>query len=123
MEQKDVVLAEDDELLGALLSYRLEKAGYNVSLLVDGKEVREHLQNNKPDIIVTDIMMPYYSGIELIDYVRQEIGLSTPIIVISTADNEVNVLNAFQLGADDFLPKPIRPAELLVRMERILCSE
>ncbi len=83
-----------------------------------GKEVKEYLKNDMPDIIVSDIMMPYFSGIELIDYVRNDLKSNTPIIIISSAGNEQNVLTAFELGANDFITKPVSPTELLVRIAR-----
>jgi len=120
MTKKKILLAEDDELLASLLSFRLQKGGYDVSLSVNGREVKEHLHETLPDIIVSDIMMPYFSGMELIDYVRNKLQSHVPIIIISSAGNEENVLNAFELGANDFLSKPISPSELLVRVERQL---
>ncbi len=120
MEKKRLLLAEDDELLASLLNYRLEKAGYIVHLAHDGKEVKEYLTQQMPDIIVSDIMMPYFSGIELIDFVRSELKSGVPIIIISSAGNEENVLSAFELGANDFISKPVSPSELLVRVEREL---
>lgn len=120
MEKKRLLLAEDDELLASLLNFRLQKGGYEVNLSSDGKEVKEYLSEQTPDIIVSDIMMPYFSGIELISYVRQELGLKIPIIIISSAGNEENVLNAFELGANDFISKPVSPSELLVRVAREL---
>ena len=120
MEKKRLLLAEDDELLASLLNFRLQKDGYEVSLSADGKQVKEYLAQHTPDIIVSDIMMPYFSGIELIAYVRQELNLKVPIIIISSAGNEENVLNAFELGANDFISKPVSPSELLVRVAREL---
>lgn len=120
MPKKKLLLAEDDELLAALLNFRLEKGGYDVKLSYDGREVKEHLVENTPDLIISDIMMPYFSGIELIDYVRKELNLSIPIIIISSAGNEENVLTAFELGANDFISKPISPSELMVRVAREL---
>jgi DNA-binding response OmpR family regulator len=119
-EKKQLLLAEDDELLASLLNYRLEKGGYEVRLARDGKQVKEFLKEITPDIIVSDIMMPYFSGIELIDYVRNELRLQIPVIIISSAGNEENVLNAFELGANDFISKPVSPSELLVRVGREL---
>ena len=120
MSEKKLLLAEDDELLASLLTYRLEKAGYKVDTVYDGKEVKSQLSEGMPDIIVSDIMMPYFSGIELIDYVRNELGSNVPIIIISSAGNEENVLSAFELGANDFIAKPVSPSELLVRVGREL---
>lgn len=120
MNKKRLLLAEDDELLASLLNFRLEKGGYEVVLSSDGREVKEKLEEHTPDLIISDIMMPYFSGMELIDYVRKVLHLDTPIIIISSAGNEENVLTAFELGANDFISKPISPSELIVRVERAL---
>lgn len=122
LEKKQLLLAEDDELLASLLNYRLEKGGYEVHLARDGKEVKEFLKERTPDIIVSDIMMPYFSGIELVDHIRNELKLHIPVIIISSAGNEENVLNAFELGANDFISKPVSPSELLVRVGRELAK-
>ncbi len=118
--KQSLLLAEDDDLLASLLNYRLEKAGYVVHHANDGREVREFLSTQIPDIIVSDIMMPYFSGIELIAFVRNELKSKVPIIIISSAGNEENVLSAFELGANDFIAKPVSPSELLVRVGREL---
>lgn len=118
--QKRVLLADDDELLASLLNFKLKKGGYDVHYSSNGKEVKEFLKTQMPDIIISDIMMPYFSGIELIDYVRNELKSKTPIIIISSAGNEQNVISAFELGASDFISKPVSPTELLVRVEREL---
>ena len=120
MTKRKLLLAEDDELLAGLLHFRLEKGGYEVKLSRNGKEVKEYLAQTIPDIIVSDIMMPYFSGMELIDYVRNELGSTVPIIIISSAGNEENVLSAFELGANDFISKPVSPSELMVRLAREL---
>ncbi|MFS4468321.1 response regulator transcription factor [Maribacter sp. 2210JD10-5] len=120
MSQKRILLADDDELLASLLNFRLKKGGYDVHHSADGKEVKEFLDKSMPDIIVSDIMMPYFSGIELIDHVRNTLSSKVPIIIISSAGNEENVLDAFQMGANDFISKPVSPSELLVRVAREL---
>ncbi|MCL5244359.1 response regulator transcription factor [Cellulophaga sp. 20_2_10] len=120
--KKRLLLAEDDELLSSLLKFRLEKSGYAVDVVVNGKDVKKYLTTTTPDLIVSDIMMPYMSGIELIDYVRNELNSKLPIIIISSAGNEENVLNAFEMGANDFLSKPVSPPELLIRVARVLKS-
>ncbi len=116
--KKQILLAEDDAMLASLLNYRLEKGGYEVVLKNDGKEVKEWLNQSLPDIIVSDIMMPYFSGIELVDYIRNDLKSTVPIILISSASNEENVLSAFEMGANDFISKPVSPSELLVRVSR-----
>ncbi len=120
METKRLLLAEDDHMLAVLLQYHLERGGYHVDLAADGREVKSYLRHQLPDLIVSDIMMPYFSGIELVDFLRNDLKSRIPVIIISTAGNEVNILNAFDLGADDFIAKPVSPVELMVRVNKLV---
>jgi DNA-binding response OmpR family regulator len=120
MQPKHLLLAEDDHMLASLLKYRLERGGYTVDLALDGRDMKSYLKQQLPDVIISDIMMPYFSGMELLDFVRNELNSRVPVIIISTAGNETNILNAFDLGADDFISKPVSPAELLIRVDKLL---
>ena len=120
MQPKRLLLAEDDHMLASLLKYRLERGGYKVDLAYDGRAVKTYLKEQLPDVIISDIMMPYFSGIELLDFLRSELNSKVPVIIISTAGNETNILNAFDLGADDFVSKPVSPAELMIRVDKLL---
>jgi len=115
---KKLLLAEDDHMLASLLKFRLEKEGYQVALVPDGKAVKQSIATHIPDAIISDVMMPYFSGIELVDHLRNELKSDIPIILISTASNEENVINALKMGANDFLAKPVSPSELLIRVNR-----
>lgn len=117
---KKILLAEDDDMLASLLGHWLEKSGYDVSHVTNGLQVKDYLNEDLPDLIISDIMMPYFSGIELVEHVRKTLNSKLPIILISSASNDQNILNAFELGANDFLSKPISPPELLVRVSRAL---
>ncbi|WP_350285907.1 response regulator transcription factor [uncultured Croceitalea sp.] len=118
MEPRKILLAEDDEMLASLLKYRLEKEGYAVTVRSDGKAVKQDISAQLPDAIISDIMMPYFSGIELVDYLRNNLKSDIPIILISAASNEENVISAFKLGANDFIAKPVSPSELLIRVSK-----
>ena len=118
MAERELLLAEDDQMLASLLHYRLEREGYKVNITYDGRAVKQELQTAIPDLIICDIMMPYLSGIELVDYVRNELKSEVPIILISSASNDQNVVNAFEMGANDFIAKPMSPSELIVRISR-----
>lgn len=120
MQPKRLLLAEDDPMLASLLKYRLERGGYVVDLANDGREVRCYLEERLPDLIVSDLLMPYFSGIELVDFLRSGLKSNIPVIIISTAGNESNILNAFDLGADDFISKPVSPAELMIRVDKLM---
>jgi DNA-binding response OmpR family regulator len=120
MSKNKIVLAEDNSTLSLLLKFRLEKEGYELFMAVDGKEAIELIETHKPDLILTDIMMPFVSGLEVISHVRNELINETPIIVFSSAGQEEMVLKAFSLGANDFMGKPFSPNELVIRVKRLL---
>ena len=120
MTKPQLLLAEDDPMMATLLSYRLEQSGYQVHNTNNGNAVKELLTTIKPDAIICDIMMPYYSGLELLDYVRNTLKLNTPFILISAAANDKTILNAFTIGANDFLAKPISPNVLIARLQKEL---
>lgn len=118
MERKKLLLAEDDAMLASLLKYRLEREGYQVTLEENGKAVKESLARVAPDVLIADIMMPYFSGIELADHVRNHIKSDIPIILMSSASNDANIISAFDMGVNDFIAKPISPPELIARVSR-----
>lgn len=120
MSKKKIVLAEDNSTLSLLLKFRLEKEGYDLLLAVDGREALELIENHDPDLILTDIMMPFVSGLEVISHVRNKLDSETPVIVFSSAGQEEMVLKAFNLGANDFMGKPFSPNELVIRVKRLL---
>ena len=120
MNKHKIVIAEDNSTLSLLLKFRLEKEGYELLMAVDGKEAVELIENDSPDLIITDIMMPFVSGLEVISHVRNKLELEVPIIVFSAAGQEEMVLKAFSLGANDFMGKPFSPNELVIRVKRLL---
>lgn len=117
---KKIVLAEDNSILSKLLQFKLEKEGYQLLIASNGKEAVDLITNNNPDMILTDIMMPFISGLEVISHVRNKLEMKTPIVVFSSAGQEEMVLSAFNLGATDFMSKPFSPNELIIRIKRLL---
>ncbi|TDD98678.1 response regulator transcription factor [Flavobacterium cellulosilyticum] len=117
---KKIVVAEDNSILALLLKYKLENEGYKIFMAANGKEAIDLIEEHNPDFILTDIMMPFVSGLELISHVRNKLNLSTPIIVFSASGQEEMVIKAFNLGASDFMSKPFSPNELVLRINRNL---
>lgn len=115
-----ILIAEDEPLMLMAIAARLKSDGYEVTSTTDGREALKAIENNPPDLIITDILMPYTSGLELIGIVKSNPLNSIPIIVLSGLGQEDTVMEAFQLGADDFLTKPFNPTELSVRVRRLL---
>lgn len=117
---KKIVIAEDNSVFLLLIKFRLEKEGYQLFLAEDGKKAIELIEAHQPDLILTDIMMAYVNGLEVISHVRNVLKLDTPIIVFSASGQEEMVVKAFDIGATDFMAKPLSPNELIIRVKRVL---
>lgn len=115
-----IILSEDNDLLRKSLSFFLESKGFEVTQFSDGKEALESIRNNSYDIILSDINMPGISGLEITQYVRVTLELDTPIIIFTSSGIEQTELDSFDLGASDFMAKPISPSVLLVRINKLL---
>lgn len=114
-----ILICEDEEIMLTALEFRLRKQGFEVLLAENGKIAIEKIKAEKPDLVVADIIMPFVSGLELIEFVRKDMRNALPIIIISALEHEDVVLEAFRLGATDFITKPFRPNELILRIKRI----
>lgn len=115
-----ILVAEDEPLMRMAIEARLKKDGYDVTGVSDGREALKLIEQSPPDLLITDILMPYTSGLELIAIVKTNSAYNLPVIVLSGIGEEATVLEAFQLGAEDFLTKPFNPSELSVRVKRLL---
>ncbi|MCE3282463.1 MAG: response regulator [Chitinophagaceae bacterium] len=115
-----ILIAEDEPLILQTIELKLKKEGYEVIACVDGLDALQKIDSEKPDLIITDIMMPYMSGLEVIRKVKQDIhSKNIPVIVLSTMGQENIVEEAFELGADDYLKKPFSLSELSIRIKKI----
>ncbi|SRR5258708_35562874 len=116
-----ILVCDDDKVLLSMIRFKLSRENFGeVVTAADGQEAKTSLREQEFDLIITDIHMPFHSGLEIITYVRQELKKSTPIIVLSAEGLEDTVLQAFEIGANDFITKPFSPSELAVRVKRIL---
>ncbi|BFM45417.1 hypothetical protein CFS9_40580 [Flavobacterium sp. CFS9] len=115
-----IVLAEDNDILRKSLSFFLESKGYNVDQFSDGKDALGAIKNNSYDLILTDINMPGISGMEITQYVRQTLNLDIPVIILTSSGVEQTELDSFDIGANEFIAKPVSPAVLLVRINKLL---
>lgn len=117
----NILIIEDDSIMLLAIRSILAKSGYNLITAKDGKEAFEKLDTENYDIVVTDLMMPYANGLEVVSKVRNDVTKRhVSIIVCSSVGNEETITEAFRLGADDYLKKPIKAEELLVRVRKLL---
>ena len=113
-----VLVVEDADAIRAAVESGLVGAGHHVVARPDGRDFERILAEFQPDLVITDIMMPYLSGLEVIGAVKKKYPTGTPVIILSGMGQENVVLEAFQLGADDYITKPFSPNELSVRVRR-----
>ena len=116
-----ILVCEDDQALLSMISFKLIRENMGEVVKVqDGREALEMLKKDAFDLVITDIHMPFHSGLEVVTALREQDSSNPPIIVLSAEGLEETVLQAFDLGANDFITKPFSPAELMVRVKRLL---
>jgi two-component system response regulator VicR len=118
-----ILIAEDDVLMIKILEFILKKEGYQVTSCKDGLSAIEKIPVLIPDLIITDIMLPFRSGLEIIGYSKENFENIPVIVVSSLGEEEGTVIEAFKLGADDFVSKPFNPNELLLRIRRFFSKK
>ena len=115
-----ILVVEDEELMLKALEFRLKKDGYSIVRALDGRDAINKINEEDFDMIITDIMLPYNNGLEIVNHVKSKLGKKTPVIVLSAVGLENVVLEAFELGADDYITKPFSPTELSIRVKKLL---
>jgi two-component system alkaline phosphatase synthesis response regulator PhoP len=120
--RKETILIVDDEAdLLDLIEYNLEKEGYQVLKAENGMDGIRLARRHKPDLIILDVMMPKMDGIEVCRVLKDDKDLrQKPIIFLTARTDEKTELEGLNLGADDFLPKPISTAKLVSRIRTVL---
>lgn len=110
-----ILIVEDEEPINQLVKMNLKLVGYECDQAFDGKEAMEKIAVNKYDLIILDIMLPYYDGFEIMKEIKD-----TPVFFVTAKDNIEDKINAFSIGAEDYIVKPFDILELLARVRVIL---
>jgi len=118
-----VLIAEDSRLQAQILSEKLGEAGFQVRVAEDGEAALEHIRNERPTIVVSDIEMPRMTGYELCRTVKTDAELKTiPFILLSTLSDPLDIIRGLHCGADNYVTKPYDPDFLIGRVNSLLAS-
>ncbi len=114
-----VLLIEDDPVMVKLLSFALEKRGFEVKIATDGKKALDYLTSTEePNLVLLDLMLPFINGYEILSEIRKNnLWKSIPVIVMTAEARRQCINEAFDAGANDYLVKPVQFDDLLVRVK------
>jgi DNA-binding response OmpR family regulator len=120
MANRKLLLIEDDDLLRKSLAFFLKNQNFDVIESGNGLDALTEIRESAFDLIITDLNIPYVGGLEIINTVRNELQLKTPVIVLTSSGVEHTELEAFDIGASEFIPKPFSPPILKARIEKLI---
>ena len=119
--RQSILMVEDDEHIAYILRFLLERNGFAVEQAADGRQALARLAQPPPDLVLMDIMLPYHDGLELLERLRAEPGWRTvPVLMLTAKAREADIVQALDLGANDYVTKPFQPEEVLARVRRVL---
>lgn len=120
-ERAVALVVEDDEHIGHLLQFILQRAGYDVALQRDGHAAQAYIERQPaPAVVLLDLMLPFVDGFELLGLLRARPGWAqVPVLVLTARSRENDVARVLAAGASDCIPKPFQPDELLARLRRL----
>lgn len=113
-----LLLVEDDLELAELVRSRLQREGFEVSHVADGQLAVEQIQSNPPDLVLLDVMLPSLDGFGVCRAVRPD--FAGPILMLTALDDDIDQVLGLELGADDYVVKPVRPRVLVARVRALL---
>jgi DNA-binding response OmpR family regulator len=120
-QNRRALVVEDDEQTAYLLEFLLNRAGFDVAVARSGRDAQNLLEAEAAlDIVLLDLVLPQVDGFQLLMQIRERTRYSNlPVVILSAKSLETDVIRAFELGADDYISKPFRPAELIARLNRL----
>lgn len=118
-----VLIIEDDEHIWKLIEYKLKKEKHDLVWACDGLKALKILETIKPDLIISDIMVPYMDGIQILKKIKASDKLKDiPVIMLTSKAQEKDIIRGLELGAQDYMSKPFSPSELILRVNKVLKS-
>jgi DNA-binding response OmpR family regulator len=120
-EKKNIILIEDEPDTAELISLHLKKEGYGITVFANGAGFLRFMEENMPDLVLLDLVLPDMDGLEICKTLRKGSELSAiPIIIVTAKNEEMDKVLGLELGADDYITKPFSPKELVARVRALL---
>jgi DNA-binding response OmpR family regulator len=116
---KSILIVEDDHILLKTMESLLSIRGHEIAIAKDGKEALDKISRHHYDLVLTDLMLPYSNGLEIISKLNTG-DKKTAVVIMSAASTEESIEDGFAIGADDYIRKPFTPSELMLRVNRLL---
>ena len=121
MARVRILVADDDRVTSRFVKSLLEGEGYEVMVANDGEHAIELALEHRPDLIVSDLIMPYRDGYEVVSALRDDERLAgVPIVILSMKEREEDIVRGLEQGADEYIVKPFNARELVVRIRKQL---
>lgn len=121
MKKQHILIVEDDENIQQLVGFNLNKAGFQVSYADYAEEAFARIGEEKPDLVILDLMLPSTSGLEICRILRQEENTAhLPIIMLTAKGEEEDIATGLDVGADDYITKPFSPKVLVSRVKAVM---
>lgn len=115
-----ILIVDDEQDITEFIQYNLQKEGYLTEVAGDGLEALKKADSFKPDLILLDVMMPKMDGIEVCRILKSDPSKNIAIVFLTARDEEYSELAGFEVGADDYIPKPLKPRVLISRIKAVL---
>jgi two-component system, OmpR family, response regulator ResD len=115
-----VLVVDDERTIGEVVCRYLDRAGYETSVALDGASALQKVDEQAPDLVVLDLMLPGIAGLEVMRRIRARDRSRTAIILLTAKGEETDRIIGLRLGADDYVVKPFSPAELVARVDAVL---
>ena len=115
-DKKKILAVDDEDAILDLLKFNIEKEGYNFISASDGEDGLQKVINEKPDLVLLDVMLPKMDGLSVCRRIRQE-QINIPVIMLSARGEEIDKILGLEIGADDYITKPFSTRELIARIK------
>ncbi len=119
--KKTILIVDDEKDIVELLAYNLEREGYKIAKAYDGHQALQYIRENKPALVILDLMLPGINGFEICRIIRKKSETENlPLIMLTAKNDSVDKITGLEIGADDYMTKPFDVRELLARVRAVL---